>query len=120
MSAYFTIDGTVYPAQSGTEIVFDKNFSIQNTPAKRVTRFGDGYALQLPIGPTVNTYRGSFTNRTDTEIGIIEEYFTLLKGEGFDISVLGDTIHVVALSFERRFINGGISSLTVNLKEYFN
>jgi hypothetical protein len=85
-----------------------------------VTRFGDGYALQLPIGPTVNTYRGSFTNRTDTEIGIIEQYFTLLKGEGFDISVLGDTIHVVALSFERRFINDGISSLTVNLKEYFN
>jgi len=120
MSAYFTIDGAVYPAQSGTQVLFDKGFSIQNNPAKRVTKFGDGYSLHIPVGPNVNTYKGAFSARPDAEIDIIEEYFTLLKGEGFDISVLGDTIHVVALSFNRTFINEGISSLTVDLKEYFN
>ena len=120
MSASFTIDGTVYPAQSGTVVLFDKGLSVQNAPAKRVTKFGDGYSMHLPIGPSVRSYSVSFSNRPTSEIEIIETYFTLLTGEGFDISVRGETIHVVVLGFNKNYQNGQVYGLTANLREYFN
>jgi hypothetical protein len=120
MSASFTIDGTVYPAQSGTVIYFDKGLTVQNAPAKRVTKFGDGYAMHMPIGPSVRNYSINFNNRPTSEIEIIEEYFTLLKGEGFDISVRGESIHVVVLGFNKNYLNGELYSLSASLKEYFN
>jgi phage-related protein len=120
MSASFTIDGAVYPAQSGTVVYFDKGLSVQNAPAKRVTKFGDGYAMHMPIGSSVRSYSASFSNRPTSEIEIIETYFTLLKGEGFDISVRGETIHVIALGFNKSYQNGQLYSLSANLREYFN
>ena len=119
MSAYFSIDGTVYPAQSDTIVNFDKGLSIQNAPAKRVTKFGDGYGMHMPIGPTVRNLSASFSNRTRDEIDIIETYFTLLKGEPFYIYVRGESIRVVVLGFNKNYQNGEIYSLTANLKEVF-
>ena len=120
MSASLTIDGSVYPAQSGTLIRFDRGITIQNVPAKRVAKFGDGYAMHVPLGPTVRTYGVAFNNRPTTEIDIIETYFTLLKGESFNIVIRGETIPVVVLSFNKNYQNGEVYGLTASLKEYFN
>jgi phage-related protein len=112
MASYVTISSVEYP--------FDSGISIDNTPAKRVTNFGDGYALHIPIGPVVRNYTASFNNRTTTEIDTIESFLINQKGEAFDIVVQGETIHVVVLEFTKAYQNGEVYSLSATFREYFN
>ena len=112
MASYVTISSVEYP--------FDSGISIQNTPAKRVTNFGDGYALHIPVGPVVRTYNAAFSNRTTFEIETIESFLVAQKGEAFDIIVQGETIHVVVLEFRKAYQNGEVYSLSATFREYFN
>lgn len=120
MSAGFTIDGTVYPAESGTEFSFDRNLSVEAKPAKRVLTFGDGYSSHQPIGPTVRQFSVSFTNRPTTDIDKIVTYFELLGGSSFAIDYFGESIKVLALSWNRTWVQEDINSLSVTLKEYYD
>ena len=118
MIAGFTINGSVYPAESGTQIHFDRGVSMQNVVPKRVARFGDGYALQLPIGSLKRTINASFTNRSNADV--IETYFELLDGASFDITMRGETIKVVCNSWTKNWPQEGVQTITASLEEYYD
>lgn len=120
MIAGFTIDGSVYAGESGTEVNFDRGVTIQSAPAKRVSKFGDGYKQHLPIGPTVKNISASFSNRAVSEIDIIETYFTLLDGDSFDVLIHGETITVVCLGWNRTYPQESVQTLTAQLREYYD
>lgn len=118
MVAGFTIDGSVYPAQSGTTISFDRGVSIQTVVPKRVAKFGDGYKSQIPVGSLKRTFNVSFTNRDN--IDIIETYFELLNGASFNITMRGETITVVCNSWNRSYPQEDINTITATLQEYYD
>jgi hypothetical protein len=113
--ASITIDGSVYPAESGTVIQFDKGLTIESNPPKQMFKFGDGYISHLPLGSSKRKFNVAFKNRANADV--IETYFKLLKGESFPISVKGETINVTVESFSRSYNN--MDSLSATLVEYF-
>ena len=120
MVSGFTIDGTVYPAQSGTTVNFDRGVAIENSLPKRVNRFGDGYSLHIPIGPVVRKFNVAFLNRASTEITIIETYFELLEAGAFDITMRGETITVICKGWGVSYQQEDIWSLNAVFEEYFD
>jgi phage-related protein len=118
MIAGFTINGSVYPAQSGTTINFDRNVRIQNVIPKRVSKFGDGYKSHLPIGSSKRRIDVSFTNRSNGNI--IETYFELLNGASFDITLRGETVTVVCAQWQKTYPQEGIHTITATLQEYYD
>jgi phage-related protein len=113
--ASIIIDGAIYPAESGREIVFDRTIAIEEAPPKLKYTFGDGYSGHVPLGSAKRKFNVTFKNREDSNI--IENYFQLLKGESFPINIKSENITVIATDFSRSYNN--IDSVTATLEEYF-
>ncbi|NDD83004.1 hypothetical protein EBZ38_01800 [bacterium] len=124
MIVRFTIPSGTLSLTRDRIIHLDNGVSIQNTMPKRVTKFGDGYSLSIPIGPRRRVISASFSGRDIEEINLIESYFALLGAAvvpNFYIVSDGSSelVKVNVSKYSKSFMNGYLYSLSTEFNEVF-
>lgn len=118
--ASFIIPAGTGLVSSARTIFLDNGVNISNTMPKRVTKFGDGYSLSIPLGPIVRTYNASFSSRPVEEIDLIEAYFAYLGSDVIhNLTIFGSSIKATVSSYAKSYMNGSVYSLNTEFKEVF-
>lgn len=120
---YFTIPADILgvddPA-SDTPVYLDNGVQIPSAPPNIHQKFGEGYSITLPTGPRKRTFTGSFSNRTEDEIDLIDRYFTYLQGEPInDFNIFTTAANVVCLKWNVINRDGDVASLQAEFTEVF-
>jgi phage-related protein len=118
---YFTIPQDVLGVGNpvaDTDVYVDDGVQISSAPPTRSVKFGDDYALDIPLGSRKRNFSATMSNKPQTTADLIDSYFEFLAGEPINnFHILGVTATVVALQWSKSFRASDTYTVRASFKE---